>query len=354
MTGYDGCVRLFLLALIFGVGAGLLARGSLRNVARMRFHHPILLAPLLAASVLVALDVPGILYIWLFGLGCFVLFAFRNSLAVPGLVAVGIGMLANLGVTAANSGMPYRPSAVVAAGAVSGGSADLVPRSGPLAHPATENDRVEFLSDVIAIAPLREVASVGDIVAALGIALSVFSSIAGPRGFHKPEVTALQRRVSEREQTRAAALARQTSGRRSDAPDLEADESVKESVVRDALDRRIQLMKSTGDPTVMLDLSRLRPTMDLTADGSAVVATPELETLSTLGTLGTLRADDPDFDLVAALAAVDAAAGAAELKILQADDDEKADEVARLVITRALRTVKLDDRVAERVMSQLP
>ena len=209
----------------------------------------------------------------LLGLSAFAGFAFSNSLAAPAMLLVGAGLALNFAVTADNGGMPYRPSAVVGAHAVSSTSADLVPRNTTYSHAERPSDQLMFLAEVIALPPLREVVSIGDILVALGLGLVVFAGMGTPR---KPEHSVENFPVPSALVRHAALLPAQTEpivssvaiAKEFDADDppvsLPTEVSSERTVPteprpRDQLDERIRLMKATGDIRMILDISTALP-----------------------------------------------------------------------------------------------
>lgn len=97
---------------------------------------------------------------------CLVAFAVANR-GLPAMPVVLVGLGLNAAVVLVNGGMPVRPAAVAAAGLDPAHleGADL----GAKHHLEGPDDRLAFLGDVLAVRPLREVVSVGDVVLALGV-----------------------------------------------------------------------------------------------------------------------------------------------------------------------------------------
>jgi Family of unknown function (DUF5317) len=272
-------VRLALLAVVMGIAAGLFARGSLRNLINARFRNVVLLGIYAAGMIAARFELRWSFAMMLVGMLAFVAFAFRNALPVPGMAVVGFGLLLNLAVTANNGGMPYRPSAVVSAGAVSSKSADLVPKDGVMQHAERPSDQLMILADVIPLRPLREVVSIGDVLVALGLGLIAFSAVAGSlSGAHSSSTlsanqpTALVRLNAigvdpsvPRTPSRGVAdiegdwLAwEHKNSKNGNVIDLtearHAVEAEAQKAKLDEWDHRIQLLKATGDITVVLDL----------------------------------------------------------------------------------------------------
>ena len=84
-----------------------------------------------------------------------------------GMALIGLGLLLNAVVMAANGAMPVDPDAVRALGvdtvAIAPGKHELL----------TSQTRLPWLADVLAVPPIRTVISVGDLVLATGIAVLV-------------------------------------------------------------------------------------------------------------------------------------------------------------------------------------
>ena len=248
-------VRLALVAMFVGLLAGTIARGRLSNLVKLPVRRTPLLAVFLGATIAAHQGLPGAFAFLLVGLAAFAVFAFSNALAVRGLLLVGVGLTLNFVVIADNHGMPYRPSAIVSAGAagrVTAKSADLVPSKSVAEHPESPADQLVWLADIIPLRPLHEVISVGDLLIGVGLGLVVFHGVLGdgmPRA----------RRV------RSGLVAESIAELEVEphAPDL-AEPVVSPAVERAAeiavpaptiWDERVRLLKATGDITVVLDLT---------------------------------------------------------------------------------------------------
>lgn len=81
----------------------------------------------------------------------------------PGMPLIFLGLFANAVVIAANGAMPVDPDAMTAAGL---GGARIVAGKHQL---LTDTTRLRWLADVVPVAPLRTVISVGDILLAAGL-----------------------------------------------------------------------------------------------------------------------------------------------------------------------------------------
>lgn len=142
-----------------GITAGLAFGGRLERLGRMHVDW----WPLLLVAVLLRVAVPlwtttaYAAYVTAFAL--VVAVALLNH-AMPGMRAVAVGAGLNLLVVAANGGMPVSPTGALAAGA-------SIPADG-LHHELSDHTQLVLLADVIPVALIRGVYSVGDCVLALG------------------------------------------------------------------------------------------------------------------------------------------------------------------------------------------
>ena len=249
-------VRVALAAMVVGLVAGLIARGRFTNLLKLPVRWTPLLALFLAATIAAHRGVGGAFGFLLVGQAAFAAFAFANALALRGLLAVGVGLALNFVVMADNHGMPYRPSAVVAAGAVSSRSADLVPSTTIGAHPEGPSDELMVLADVIPVSLLHEVVSLGDVLIAFGLGLVAFHGMVGD-GLRKPRHLApdgLPATLPEPAEPEDLVVnsggwaAPVTPSPLADPPPAEP------AKVASIWDERIRLLKATGDISVVLDL----------------------------------------------------------------------------------------------------
>jgi hypothetical protein len=257
-------VRLAFAAIVVGVLAGLIGRGSPTRLLRLRFRWTALLAVFLLASLAARLDAPGAFAALLAGTAAFAVFAFANALPVRGMLLVGIGFTLNLVVMADNHGMPYRPDAVVSAGAFSSRSADLVPRSTVSSHPERASDQLMLLADVIPLRPLREVVSLGDVLVAIGLGLVVFHGLLGDglrRARHRavgdaaisiPDVPGPVQDPSQYTAQDPAQDPASVWAPPAAEPVTAAASEVE--VAPSVLDQQVRLLRATGDVSVILDL----------------------------------------------------------------------------------------------------
>lgn len=168
----------FVLAIVAGTAAGLACGGKLGNIARLQLRTWWLVIGALAGQAVVAVlpaavrpvvivAVCGALVAW-----CAVNLG-RPAL-VPGMGLLGAGVLANLVVIAANSGMPVSAAALRQAGL----PANLdVARGFLYKHVAmATHHRLSFLGDRLPVAWARTVMSGGDVVMLVGIALVLWAA----------------------------------------------------------------------------------------------------------------------------------------------------------------------------------
>lgn len=101
--------------------------------------------------------------------GLLLVFAAAN-LHTAGMGLVGLGIALNMAAIAVNAGMPVRADAMVSAGVVAAGDVGSIDLSGKH-HLEDADDRLMIISDVLPVAALDEVVSMGDVVMALGLAV---------------------------------------------------------------------------------------------------------------------------------------------------------------------------------------
>lgn len=177
------------VALVAGVGFGLITGGRPSNVGRRRLELVWLLVVSVALQVAAeSLDLPeraglALVLVSYVGLAAF---AIANSRLV-GMPVVLVGLLCNLVVITANGGMPVEEDAILAARVATVGEIQALD-FGAKRHLATDDDMLLPLGDVIPVRPTREVISFGDLILAFGIADVVFRLL-------KP--VELRRRVDE-------------------------------------------------------------------------------------------------------------------------------------------------------------
>jgi hypothetical protein len=162
------------LTLCIGVLAGLIV-GLARSPAGSRTIHPrVEQIGLLAAgaglnALSVLLDGTAALLALVLSLAVLIAVAVANR-HITGVAVVGLGLLLNLAAVALNGGMPVRPSALVAAGAVAEGEPIAVEEPRHLESP---DDPIPVLGDVLPVPLTNEVLSFGDLIVIVGAADAV-------------------------------------------------------------------------------------------------------------------------------------------------------------------------------------
>lgn len=163
-----------LVALALGALVGVLARGDMRNLARIRIRGETALVGLLVAQMLIpALRLEGSVarvafWLWWATLPATAGVALLNR-RLPGMACLAAGLTLNAVVVVANGGMPVLPLAALSAG---GSEGSWIPPLGDFVHlVAGVGSRLLALADVIPVpAPVRSVVSGGDVVLLAGVA----------------------------------------------------------------------------------------------------------------------------------------------------------------------------------------
>jgi hypothetical protein len=154
-------MRLVLVTFTLAVVVGYLCRGRLSSLGNLKVRW----APL--AFIGLALQfapLPG--QAWpmaMLYLSFVLLFAFAIvNLGVAGFPLILIGVVLNFTVIAANNGMPVTRQALVASGQTST-LTYLIEHGGAKHHLAASGEHLLFLGDVIAVRPIQQAVSLGDI-----------------------------------------------------------------------------------------------------------------------------------------------------------------------------------------------
>lgn len=168
-----------LLAVVVGLVAGLVAGGGFAQLRHLRLRGGLL--PLVWAGLHVTadrFDVPHAVAVLVGAFVCALVFVLLNVRRARGIWLLGLGLVLNLAVLAANGTMPYRPDAVHAAG-IGGDRLALQPRVSAVSRPELAGDHLITLADIIPVnaGPLHEVLSIGDLLIALGSGLVVFQAL---------------------------------------------------------------------------------------------------------------------------------------------------------------------------------
>jgi hypothetical protein len=160
----------WLIAIVLGLGAGLATGGRIDNFARLSFRWPgvVLAAVLIRAAVLVTPlnRVDGAQWLYAAALAVIVIWTAWHFERLRGVWPVAVGGALNLVVVLANGArMPVAP-ALAGSLAVSGHVGQYT-----LMGPGT---RLGWLADWISLGPLPGAYSPGDLVIAVGLALTAF------------------------------------------------------------------------------------------------------------------------------------------------------------------------------------
>jgi hypothetical protein len=163
------------VALAAGLLLGLITGGRPANVRRRPLDLVWLLvisvALQLGAELLDVADRAGLAMVLVSYIGL-TAFAFAN-IRLVGMPVVLVGLLCNLVVITANSGMPVEPDALLAARAATASELDTID-FGAKRHLATDDDMLTALGDIVPVRPSREVVSLGDLILAIGLADVLF------------------------------------------------------------------------------------------------------------------------------------------------------------------------------------
>jgi hypothetical protein len=162
-----------LLAVLGGIGLGLLGGGRLDNVARWHPRIPALLTVGLSLELVLQLATmrnDWTILVELEAAVSLLVFAWVNR-RTGGMVLVALGLLLNLAPTVVNWGIPTEPAAAERAGVIHRGTRGIVELDGPR-HLATGDDHLRWLDERIAL-PTGQVISIGDVVLHAGYVLTI-------------------------------------------------------------------------------------------------------------------------------------------------------------------------------------
>lgn len=167
---------IWVVAIVLGVGLGLITGGRITNLARLRFRWPWLILAAVAVRAAVLLTplsrVDGAQYLYVLALAAIVAWTIVHFKLLPGVWLVTVGSALNLLVIVANGGrMPVTPE--FATSLARHGTMGQYTIMGAQTH-------LNLLGDWISLYPVPEVYSIGDLVIALGLAILAFVSTATP------------------------------------------------------------------------------------------------------------------------------------------------------------------------------
>lgn len=185
---------LVLGAVVLGILVGLIFGGSLRKLGGVRLRlWPLALIGLALQLVPIPSSLDPHMARWI-GAGLLVfsyllLLAFvLENIQFPGFPIIIVGLLLNIFVISLNRGMPVTDAALRSAEGPNYGRArqHLIDTGGAKHHLARPDDLLLPLADVIAIpAPVKNVFSIGDLIAYLGVAWVLGSATRGGGGKHR-------------------------------------------------------------------------------------------------------------------------------------------------------------------------
>lgn len=159
---------LTLLAVVLGIGIGLLTGGRLHRLTGIVVRRvPLALAGFVIPLVTIQFELSHAPVLVAVGLVCVCAFAVSN-LHLIGMGVVLIGVLTNLTPILVNGHFPVDPDALVAAELAEETSVDSVVLTGgrELQQPG---DRLTFLGDVIPVPATGQVLSFGDLIILIGL-----------------------------------------------------------------------------------------------------------------------------------------------------------------------------------------
>jgi hypothetical protein len=177
---------LFVAAILLGLVFGLLTGGRLENVARLTFRWPWLLVGAVVVREVILLTPLGRYdagrYAYVAALVVILGWTVWHWSRVHGVWLASAGIALNLVVIVANGArMPVAPEL---AGSLlrHGGSIGQYTVMGDTTH-------LNFLGDWIALYPVPEAYSIGDVLIAIGLAIVMFSAARNPRPYREKELT---------------------------------------------------------------------------------------------------------------------------------------------------------------------
>ncbi len=167
---------LTLVAVGVGLIAGIVSGGSVATIGRSRpVWGSLALVWLMLTAVTRWVEVPGAIGLFI-GANVAALMFCAVNIKRLGTALLFCGVALNTAVIAINGAMPYRISAVISAGLAT--SQSDFPQT-VQTRPERASDRLAALSDIVPVNAglIHDVLSVGDIIAALGIAWVVYRSL---------------------------------------------------------------------------------------------------------------------------------------------------------------------------------
>jgi Family of unknown function (DUF5317) len=259
-------------ALFAGVVSGLISRGRFSNLADIPMRYSALVLVWLAGMTLAdplgnrlggstGQNVGFGLY--LVGLAALVVFAVINAVHMPGMWLLAIGALANFVVCANNHGTPYSITALHNAGVTAVNYTDVATTTATK-HPERPGDQLKFLGDIVPIRVLKTVVSPGDLLFAFGLASVTANGLTGRRRGKRVRGVHRGRHLPKGEVpvalTALVAAANSVTASADDSLGAAAIDGVGSSETSSAeghtvWSARLDLLRATGDPDVLIDVT---------------------------------------------------------------------------------------------------
>lgn len=190
-------MKLILITLLLAVAVGFAFKGRWSRVASLGVRWPLVA---LVGLALQLAPVPGrVLPMVLLMISFALLIAFGVANVwrrVPGFAPILIGIVLNLLVISVNGGMPVTRHALVASHQT-GTLTELVRDGGAKHHLAGASDHLVFLGDAIAIGPVGQAISVGDVFVFAGVFWLIVAGMTGATLGRRREPERTRARTSE-------------------------------------------------------------------------------------------------------------------------------------------------------------
>jgi Family of unknown function (DUF5317) len=289
-------------ALFAGVVSGLISRGRFSNLSDIPMRYSVLVLVWLVGVALadrLGARIGGSsgnnvgFGLYLVGLAALVAFALINAVHMPGMWMIALGALANFVVCANNHGTPYSISALHSAGVTAVNYSDVATTTATK-HPQRSTDQLKFLGDAVPLRVLKTVVSPGDLLFAFGLASVTANGLSGRRvgrrvrgvhrGRHLPKgevpsaphksvpgtdsgvvsgshfnlVTAVSIASAELSESPSAEEGSEFSTTGSSIPPmvpLLQSSAVEGSEGSTTWSARLDLLRATGDPEVLIDVT---------------------------------------------------------------------------------------------------
>ncbi len=181
-------MKLILITLLLAVAVGFAFNGRWSKAASLGVRWPLVA---LIGLALQLVPVPGRvlpMVLLMVSFALLIAFAVANaSRRVPGFVPILVGISLNLLVISVNGGMPVTRQALVASHQT-GTLTELVRDGGAKHHLAGPSDHLVFLGDAIAIGPVGQAISVGDVFVFAGVFWLIVAGMTGATSVRRRKV----------------------------------------------------------------------------------------------------------------------------------------------------------------------